>query len=218
MNYCKYNEIKKGVKYSYDVAAKNYHKLFAKELNEHEYDKLLLEQFANSLTKDSIIGDIGCGPSVQMGGYLYEKGYPIEGLDFSETCIENAKTIYPKMKFHIADMTNTNLSDEYFDGIISFYTLFHIPKEYQYEVFKEFHRILKPNGKLLIMNHKGKEKTIIKEIWDHKGLKLFLNFSMEKEIEQLLIKHQFRIDKLESKKAYYKYPKERIIAFATRVP
>ena len=59
MNYCKYNEIKKGVKYSYDVAAKNYHKLFAKELNEHEYDKLLLEQFANSLTKDSIIGDIG---------------------------------------------------------------------------------------------------------------------------------------------------------------
>ncbi len=213
----RYEKIKAGIKYSYNIAAKNYHKLFSDELKEHKYDQQLLSQFADELPKDSIICDIGCGPSVQMGGYLFEKGHNVEGLDFSDACIENAKTIYPKMKIHNVDMTKTNLPDNSYDGIISFYSLFHIPKEYQHEVFKEFHRILKPGGKLLLMNHKGSERKIIKEIWAHNNLKLFINFSTEKEIRELVSNNNFIINLLESKKAYYDYPKERIICLATRI-
>ncbi len=119
------------------------------------------------------------------------------------------------MRFHNSDMTNTNLPDNYYDGIISFYSLFHIPKEYQNEVFIEFYRILKPGGKLLLMNHKGSERKTIEQIWGCKGLKLFINFSSENEIEELLINNKFIINIIESKKAYYDFPAERIIALAT---
>ncbi len=68
-----YKNIKGGVKYSYNIVAEKYHKLFYDELKGHDCDQQLLDKFAKELPKGSIICDIGCGPSAQMGGYLFEK-------------------------------------------------------------------------------------------------------------------------------------------------
>ncbi|MFW9895291.1 MAG: methyltransferase domain-containing protein, partial [Candidatus Thorarchaeota archaeon] len=41
-------------------------------------------------------------------------------------------------------------SENAFDGIISVFTLFHVPREKHFEIFKSFFQIMKPGGILLI--------------------------------------------------------------------
>jgi ubiquinone/menaquinone biosynthesis C-methylase UbiE len=211
-----YKAIKDNVRNSYDVTALDYHELFCDELENHEYDRDLLDKYSLNFDKKSTVCDAGCGPSIQYGGYLYDKGLNIHGLDFSKSCIDNAKQLYPDITFHLSDMTKTTLPNEMFDGIISFYALFHIPKQYQYEVFREFDRLLKPNGKLLLVNHKGLLTKTINKIWNHDNISLFVDFSSENEIKMLLENNGFIIDCFETQKSYYGFPEERIIVFASK--
>ena len=216
MNLHEYEAIKQNVRRTYDVAALDYHSLFRNELDDHEYDRSLLDRFAENFSPESILCDIGCGPSVQYGGYLFSKGLNVHGLDFSKSCIDNARALYPNMVFHLDDMTNTALPDGMFDGILSFYALFHIPRKFQHEVFSEFRRLLKPNGKLLLVTHKGSLTKTIHKIWNHDNIDLFMNFSSERHIRRLLKDSGFIIDAVDSVKSYYGFPKERIIAFAAK--
>ncbi|HBD95034.1 MAG: hypothetical protein A2015_01500 [Spirochaetes bacterium GWF1_31_7] len=210
-----YNNTKENVKKSYNIAAKNYHDLFNSEIDEHQYDRELLDSFAASILTNGKICDMGYGPSAQNAAYLFNKGYNVEGLDFSENCIANASENHPEMKFHLMDMTKTSFKNEIFDGIISLYSLFHIPKEYQNEAILEYYRILKPKGKLLIMNHEGNINQTFSEIWGHNNLMLFSNFSTEEEMKVLISKY-FNILKIEKKPTYYGFPKDRIIIIAEK--
>ena len=150
MNRTKYEQIKNGVKHSYNLVAKKYNSLFENELDTHEYDKALLDEYSNHFKPNEKICEMGCGPSAQVGRYLLSKVYSIDCLDFSEKCIENARTLENRITYICKDMTNTGLPNEYYNGIVSFYALFHIPKPYQREALREFYRLLKPNGKILL--------------------------------------------------------------------
>jgi ubiquinone/menaquinone biosynthesis C-methylase UbiE len=216
MSIPEYESIKDNVKYSYDVTALDYHKLFCDELDGHEYDRMVLDRFSDNFTGNAVICDIGCGPSIQYGGYLYDKGFQIHGMDISKGCIDNARNQYPDIKYHLSDMTKTSLPDNMFDGIITFYALFHIPKQYQHEAVREFNRLLKPNGKLLLVNHKGSLTKTIDKIWGHGSINLFINFSSEDEIRKLLDDNGFTVDSFEVAKSYYEFPEERIIVCASK--
>jgi cyclopropane fatty-acyl-phospholipid synthase-like methyltransferase len=48
------------------------------------------------------------------------------------------------------DMNKLEFEKNTFDGIISVYTLFHVPKKNHFEIFRKFFEILKPRGILLI--------------------------------------------------------------------
>ncbi len=59
---------------AYNLLAAKYHELFKDEMSQKEYDRKLLDNFSQYFKPDSIIHDIGCGPSGHIGKYLFDKG------------------------------------------------------------------------------------------------------------------------------------------------
>ena len=201
---------------AYNKTAKKYHDSFKNELDQKQYDRLLLDKFAGMLPNNSLICDAGCGPSGHIGKYLFDKGHRITGIDFSPGCIEIARSYNPQIDFRVMDMMNTDFEDETFDGIISFYSIIYTPKNYVEKIFKEFNRILKKNGKLLVVVKKGNSEGIIDNDW-YEGNKVYFTHFIEKEIESYFVKGNFRLDFLDTRQPYdFEINVERVYAIGTK--
>jgi ubiquinone/menaquinone biosynthesis C-methylase UbiE len=151
----KLNRINELTKKAYDKTAEKYHNNFKNEIERKEYDRIILDKFAGMLPYNAYICDAGCGPSCQYGKYLYDKGFNVTGIDICDKCIEMAALINPKINVSVMDMMKMNFPDNTFDGIISFYSIVYTPKKYISRIFKEFSRLLRPGGKLLVTVKKG---------------------------------------------------------------
>ena len=77
------------------------------------------------------------------------------GLDISEKCIEIAKERFPEIRFEIGDFTKMKYEDNYFDGLVSYYSIIDTPVQYLDKVLKEFNRVLKKDGYLLLVVKEG---------------------------------------------------------------
>jgi len=71
-------------------------------------------------------------------------------MDFSEVQLNLAKMNVPKADYICGDMTIPTFAESTFDGICSYYSIIHIPRELHGDLFREFHRILKPGGLALL--------------------------------------------------------------------
>ncbi len=104
-----------------------------------------IEEFVNSFSINSKILDIGCG----NGRNMKNKKYDFYGVDNCEKFVEMAKKITPNVI--LSDMTSLPFPDNYFDGIISIASFHHLSDvNRRNECLKEMHRVLKPNGKILL--------------------------------------------------------------------
>ena len=211
-----YKEILKKMKNSYDIAGKNYYELFHDDILKHDFDQKLLFRFLSLMNNDPIVCDMGCGPAAQYGGFIQTHCNQVHGLDISENNLILAAGLYPGIQFHCNDMIKTDLIGSFFDGIISFYSLFHIPKNKTEDLFKEFYRVLKPGGIMLLVTHKGEYVNTFSEIWGHKGLSIFANFHIKSEVENPCLTAGFELIDIFPKESYYDFPKERLVLFAKK--
>jgi SAM-dependent methyltransferase len=124
--------------------------------------------------------------------------------------------MFPKMNLYVMDMIDTEFRNDFFDGLVSFYSIYHIPKKYLQKAFIEFNRILKPKGSIMLVTHKGTFTGTLKELWGYDDLELFATFHLENEIERLFADTGFTVDRLESQDTVYEFPKQRIIAMARK--
>jgi SAM-dependent methyltransferase len=183
---------------AYNLAADKYHELFHNEINEKEYDRKLLNSFAQKFNAGSLICDAGCGPSAHIGRYLFDKGMKVIGVDISDRCIEIATDFNPGMQFKCEDIARMSFDQGSFDGIISYYSIIHTPKKLAGKIFSEFNRILKPQGSLLIAVKAGEDERFLSELL---GIKTEIYFSLfiEQEIEAYFENAGFRIELLEKR-------------------
>lgn len=201
---------------AYDKTADKYHHSFKNELAQKEYDRLILDRFSQMLKNDSLICDAGCGPSGNIGKYLVDKGHKVMGIDISQRCIALATSYNPQMNFKVMDMMNTEFENDSFDAIISFYSVIYTPKEYIQNIFAEFNRILKRNGKLLVVVKKGSEEQIIDNEW-YEGNKVYFAHFVENEIMSYFSKGNFDINFIDTRKPYdFEFNVERIYAIGTK--
>ena len=63
--------------------------------------------------------------------------------------LDLAKNRVPEATFEVGDMTALEFEDGSFDGIVSTYAVFHIPRTKHRRLFSDFHRMLKSGGILL---------------------------------------------------------------------
>ena len=209
MSHLDYSEM---VKIAYDNSAEKYHKNFKNEMAEKEFDRLFLDNFSNQLPKHSLICDAGCGPSGHIGKYLFDKGHNIKGIDISPKCIEIARVYNPELDYEVMDMTNMKFASNLFDAIISFYSILYTPKKYLDLIISEFHRILKPNGIVLIVVKKGSLDTIDDNYWDE-GKPVHYSLFQEKEINDFLRINKFKSVTIETRLPYdFEFNVDRIYA------
>lgn len=108
--------------------------------------------------------DAGCG----NGGYsawLADQGAEVVGVDFSQEMIRVAKETYgDQAAFRQADLTDSLdfIEDDYFDLVLCQHVFSHLPK--LDSVLKEFSRILKPGGELVVSTHNPVHDFLV--VWE----------------------------------------------------
>lgn len=211
------NEINRLTIKAYNKTARKYHECFKNEILEKEYDRLILDRYSEMIKEEGLICDAGCGPSGQIGKYLNDKGHKIIGIDIAPACINIAKNYSPEQDFKVMDMMNTDFEDEEFDGIISYYSIIYTPKEEVEKLLTEFYRILKKNGKLLIVVKKGESEGIIDDDW-YEGNKVYFTNFIEEEIRRYMKQSSFQIEYFDTRKPYnFEFNVERIYSIGSKV-
>jgi ubiquinone/menaquinone biosynthesis C-methylase UbiE len=108
---------------------------------------------------DKKVLNIGCSEPVDEV-YWINLVKEWHALDINESAIEVARKLasealpshlYKKLQFIIGDATNLVIEDEYYDVVVSFSTIDHIPgNENRVKAVKEMSRVIKPGGYLVI--------------------------------------------------------------------
>lgn len=162
-----------------------------------------INDFASNFKKDSTIIDLGSG-SGYITNYLCEKNLNAIGIDFSEKMIKISEAKYPKPKFLLGDFTNI---EDYFketsvDGLIAIYSLYFIPKEQFDNALKSLSKVLKNNGKFLFVTQIGTgEDFITTPLMEENNIngKIYVNYYMKEELENILERNNFIIESFVSK-------------------
>ncbi len=102
------------------------------------------------LLKNKTVGDLACGEGYGAA-LISQQAKKVFGVDIDGHTIEKAQKKYvthPHLSFLQADLLNTSLEDDCLDAVVSFETLEHLSE--QEAMLKEFKRVLKPGGLLVI--------------------------------------------------------------------
>lgn len=152
----------------------------AREVREKEKD--LIEGLLDEIQGEKVL-DLGCGIGVPFDRYLVGKDLDLVGLDISEKHIEMARENVPEAEFFVGDFFDQDFGKDSFDAIVSFYAIFHIPREEHQRLFRKIRHWLKDDGAALITL--GPE-----EMDEHRGEiggeeMLWSSYSPEKNLEIL---------------------------------
>jgi SAM-dependent methyltransferase len=113
-------------------------------MERHYLDRLLV--LCPSTPK---ILDLGCGTGLPIDKYLADHGADLTGIDLSPKHIALARNNLPSASYREGDLRHAVLPEGRFDGVVSFYAIFHIPRSEHGELFVRINRLLKPDGLFL---------------------------------------------------------------------
>lgn len=96
--------------------------------------------------------DAGCGNG-RLFQIVQKEGARYKGIDFSSKLVSKAKERYGDF-FKVQDFTDlSNFKDHSFDVVFCVASLQHVPSEWlRHKAIYEFTRVLKPSGKLILIN------------------------------------------------------------------
>ena len=135
-----------------EALKKTYNRIAKDWGSDHSGDGWWIEgadKFLEFLPKGSSILDIGCGSGYKTA-YIKEKGYTVEGCDFSEGMIELSKNNFPDINFEVFDIYDLDKLNKKFDGIFCQAVLLHIPKNDIFEILSNMKSLLNDSGYLYI--------------------------------------------------------------------
>ncbi len=187
-------EKKKGVIADYDDIAKEYAEEFFSDTSDNKY----IDAFLQSLDGIKIL-DVGCGNGKDCK-YISLKGFEVNGIDLSVGMLAIAKEKVPNGKFEVMDIADITYPENSYDGIISNCSLFHIPSEELPKTLESFARVLKPNGKLLLILQEGLGETMIEEPY-RPGVNIYMNYFSVETISNLLQEYGFEVNSIEKEES-----------------
>lgn len=150
---------------SYDRVAGEYARRIFDELAHKPLDRQLLDRFAGRVQELGPACDMGCGPG-HVARYLHDRGVRICGMDLAPGMLEQARRLNPDIPFIQGNMLALGVVDEAWAGITAFYAIIHIPREAVVQALREFKRVLRPGGLLLLAFHVGEETVHLEAWWD----------------------------------------------------
>jgi cyclopropane fatty-acyl-phospholipid synthase-like methyltransferase len=109
-----------------------------------KYTSILLDK----LPEGADVLELGCGSGTPTTQQLAEK-FSVTGVDISAKQVELAQQRVPAAKFIHSDMTQLDLAVASFDAVAAFYSVIHVPRHEQAELFRKISSWLRPGGLLV---------------------------------------------------------------------
>lgn len=136
----------------YDRVADEYEDL---ESTESPWPRLRrVRAFAADLPPLSQILDIGCGNGLPATRELAAR-HEVTGIDISEEQITRARSNVPNSTFICGDAREIDITEGAFDAIVALYLVDNIPRDDYPVLFRRFHQLLRPKGRLLLSAEPG---------------------------------------------------------------
>ncbi|ADL45122.1 class I SAM-dependent methyltransferase [Micromonospora aurantiaca] len=133
---------------AYDTVAEDYARLLP-DVVEPPLDRALLAAFAETVGPGRPVLEVGCGTG-RVTAHLHRLGLDICGVDLSPGMVAVARRAYPDLRFEVGSLAELTAPDGSLAGLVSWYSVIHLPPELLPEVFAGFHRVLAPGGHLLL--------------------------------------------------------------------
>lgn len=154
---------------SYDATVNEYVDMFGSDLDGRPLDRGLLATFAELVRAggNGPVADVGCGPG-RVTIVLQKLGLDVFGIDLSPGMVDYARRTYPDLRFEVGSMLALDLPDASLGGLLSYYSVIHVPWERRPEVFAEFHRVLAPGGQLMVAFQVGDDRFHLDEVFGKK--------------------------------------------------
>jgi SAM-dependent methyltransferase len=205
------------IREDYDRIADEYALRLFRELEGKPLDRDLLHRFAVAVTGRGRVCDLACGPG-QVARFLRDQGADVLGMDLSTQMIEQARALSPDIPFRDGNMLGMDLEDCSLAGIAAFYAIVNIPLEFLPTVFREMHRVLQPDGLLLLAFHIGDEVLRPEQLWGNPITMEFYHLRTGM-IQSLLEEASFEIEEVIEREPYapeVEYQSRRAYMFARK--
>lgn len=82
------------------------------------------------------------------------------GVDISREALDLAAETVPAAALVQGDMTALPIADESMDGITAYHAVFHVDRQRHPDIYREFARALRPDGRLLMTLPTGRFETV----------------------------------------------------------
>ena len=105
--------------------------------------------YEHYLPRDQLILEAGCGLGPKVI-YFRQQGFSVIGVDFVQSALNRLKQFDPSTTLACCDVHNCPFPDNSFGAYLSYGVVEHFPHGPE-EAIREAHRILKPDGILLMM-------------------------------------------------------------------
>lgn len=110
------------------------------------YTNIMLKNIPTTGPLKPRILELGCGPGFPTTRMLLDRGAHVVANDIAAKQLKMARTHCPEASFIEEDMATLDFRPGGFDGVVCFFTLFHLPRAEQKEMFSKIHAWLKPGG------------------------------------------------------------------------
>lgn len=150
---------------AYDTVAESYADLVRDELDGRHLEHGLLATFADRVSSGGVL-EVGCGTG-RITEHLHRLGLEVAGMDLSPNMIEVARREYPHLRFGVGSMEALDAGDSSLAGIVAWYSIIHTPPQQLSAIFDELHRVLVPEGLLLLAFQAGNERVRLEQAYGH---------------------------------------------------
>jgi SAM-dependent methyltransferase len=155
------------VRESYDTVAESYAELVPPLFAKDAVGRGLVGAFAELVSaRGGLVADLGCGPG-HVTAYLNSLGVKAFGVDLSPKAVEIARRRYPELRFEVGSMTGLSVPDGSLAGVLSWWSIQHLPPGELPVVFGEFFRVLVDGGYVLVGFHDGDEHRRPEQAYGH---------------------------------------------------
>ena len=154
----------------YDALAEQYADLSQAALDAAPLDRALLAAFAELVGtdhRDPLVLDVGCGPGTVAGHLVHRLGVPARGIDLSPAMVDRARRAHPGAAFDVGEMGGLDVADGSAAGLVAWYSLIHVPGDRRPDVVREFARVLRPGGHVLLAFQVGEDTLHLDEAFGH---------------------------------------------------